>query len=250
MFNVIIKNGTVIDGTGNPRYRADVGIKNGKIADIGDLSNELTEESIDARGQLVVPGFIDVNNHSDTYWRIFATPTLDSLVRQGITTIIGGNCGSSLAPLVNKDIIQSIQKWVDVSNFSLNWLRMGEFLDEVERKQLSVNFGTLVGHGTLRRGITHDENRLLNEVELESAKKMLKDALREGALGMSSGLIYTHARSATREELIQLAEVVSKNDGVYATHVRGESRGLTSSIEEAIEVAKQSGVKLHISHLK
>lgn len=250
MYDIIIKNGTIIDGTGRPMFAGDVGIKEGKIKEIGDLKNEAGLNVIDARGLYVVPGFIDVNNHSDTYWRIFANPELPSLVYQGITTIIGGNCGSSLAPLVNKDIIQSIQKWADIKTINLNWLTMKEFLDEVERKKLSVNFATLVGHSTLRRGMIGDEVRNLSTQELNMMKKMLRDALKEGALGLSTGLVYTHAKIASEKEIAELAEVVARYGGVYTTHIRGEAGELLEAVEEAIKTASASEAKLQISHLK
>ncbi len=140
------------------------------------------------RENIVAPGFIDVTNHSDTFWRVFLNPDLESLIYQGITTIVGGNCGSSLAPLVSHDIIKSIQKWADIRSVNLNWLKMGEFLGEVENRKLSVNFATLVGHGTLRRGLIGDEIRDFTPSELRAMKEMLKEAMKEGALGLSTGL--------------------------------------------------------------
>ncbi len=231
-------------------FAGDVGIKEGKIKEIGDLKNEAGLNVVDAQGLYVTPGFIDVNNHSDTYWRIFADPELPSLIYQGITTIIGGNCGSSLAPLVNKDIIQSIQKWADIKMINLNWLTMNEFLGEVERKKLSVNFATLVGHGTLRRGLISDKVRGLTSVEMKTMKKMLENAMKEGAFGLSTGLVYTHAKIASEEEIMELAEIVKNYGGVYATHIRGESHELIEAVEEAIKITQRTGVKLEISHLK
>lgn len=250
MYNIIIKNGTVVDGTGAPQFRADVGVKDDKIDAIGDLSNEEAEFQIDAEGKIVTPGFIDINNHSDSYWRLFLNPDLESLVYQGITTIIGGNCGSSLAPLANPDIIRSVQKWVDISRFNINWLSVKEFFAEMEKRQISVNFGMLVGHGTIRRGIIGDEVRNLTHNELEIAKRMLGKALDEGALGMSTGLIYTHAKLANHEELEALAQEVGKRAKIYATHVRGESSELSGAIEEAVNLVNRIPVKIQISHLK
>lgn len=250
MYDIIIRNGKIIDGTGKPMFSADVAIRENEIAEIGDLNNELADIEIDARGKYVTPGFIDVNNHSDTYWRIFLTPSLESLLLQGITTIIGGNCGSSLAPLANHDMIQSIQKWSDTSKINLNWLRMGEFLEEMGRKKLPVNFGTLVGHSTLRRGLVGDEVRNLEPGELRSLKKMLEQALKEGAMGLSSGLVYMHAKLATKEEIEEVARIVQKYGGVYATHIRDESLELIKSVKEALRIAEKTGVKLQISHLK
>ncbi|GBE16901.1 D-aminoacylase [bacterium BMS3Abin15] len=250
MYDIIIKNGTIIDGTGKPMFSGDVGIKEGEIKEIGDLHSEQADKIIDATGQYVTPGFVDINNHSDTYWRIFLDPDLPSLIYQGITTIVGGNCGSSLAPLVSHDNIHSIQKWADIKQVNLNWLRMEEFLNEVERKKLSVNFATLVGHSTLRRGLIRDEVRGLNSHEMKTMKKMLTQAMKEGAIGLSTGLVYTHAKLAPEKEIAEIAKVVKKYDGVYTTHIRGESHDLIPAVEEAIKTAQASGVKLQISHLK
>lgn len=250
MYDIIIKNGTIIDGTGKPMFLGDVGIKEGEIRAVGNLQHEHADKIIDAKGKYVTPGFVDINNHSDVYWRIFANPELPSLIYQGITTIIGGNCGSSLAPLVNHDIIKSIQKWANIQNININWLRMSEFLREIERLRLAVNFGTLVGHSTLRRGLIRDEVRSLKDSEIKVMKKMLKDALKEGALGLSTGLVYTHAKLASEKEIAEIADTVAEYDGVYTTHIRGESEELLLSVEEAIRTAQKSKVKLEISHLK
>lgn len=250
MYDIIIKNGTIIDGTGKKMFASDIGIKEEKIKEIGDLRNEKAEKTIDASGQYVSPGFIDVNNHSDTYWRIFLDPDLESLIYQGITTIVGGNCGSSLAPLVNEKIIQTIQKWADIRQINLNWLSMKEFLKEVDKRKISVNFATLVGHATLRRGILGDDARNLTEGELKLMERMLEKSMKEGAIGFSTGLVYTHAKLASKEEIIRMAKIVKKYDGVYATHIRGESEELLQAVEEAVDVARKSGVNLQISHLK
>lgn len=250
MLDVLIKNGTIIDGTGSPMFKGDVGIKEGIITSIGNLQNEAASSIIDATNRYVSPGFIDVNNHSDTYWRIFNDPLLESMVYQGVTTIIGGNCGSSLAPLTNHEVISSIQKWADISKINFNWLKMKEFLDEVEKKQLSVNFGSLVGHGTLRRGLIGDEVRDISPQEMEVMKKMLVSAMKEGALGLSTGLVYSHAKLASSREIAELAEIVKKYNGVYTTHIRGESHELIRAVEEAIRISQNSGARLQISHLK
>jgi len=250
MYDVIIKNGTIIDGTGGEMYKADIGIKEDKIVKIGDLRNEKWEVEIDATDKLVCPGFIDVNNHSDTYWQIFANPNLESLVYQGITTIVGGNCGSSLAPLADAGTIASIQKWSNIREATFNWLTLKEFFKVLEKKKLSVNFATLVGHGTLRRGILKEQVENPNSKELAFMDKMLKKSLKEGALGMSTGLIYTHARSASTEELIELAKIIKKYKGVYVTHIRNEEEKFIEAVKEVIEIAKEAKVKTHISHLK
>jgi N-acyl-D-amino-acid deacylase len=250
MYDIIIKNGTLIDGSGKSMYRADIGIKEDRIIKIGDLHNEKSENEIDATERLVCPGFVDVNNHSDTYWKIFTDPSLESLVHQGITTIIGGNCGSSLAPLLGAKAISSVQKWANISQVNIDWLTMKEFLDVVSKSKLSVNFATLVGQATLRRSVLGDDMRHLKAKEADFLASKLATAMKEGALGMSSGLIYSHARSTTEDELIRLAQTIEKYHGVYVTHMRNESSDFIAATLEAIEIARKSKVKLHISHLK
>lgn len=250
MFDVIIKNGVIIDGTGNSMQRGDIGIKEGVIAEIGDLHNEKADKIINAKDRYVTPGFIDVNNHSDTRWRIFSNPRLESLIHQGITTIIGGNCGSSLAPLHNSEMIKSIRKWFDINNINVNWVTVADFLEEVKKAELSVNFGTMVGHGTLRRGIIGDATRDLNENELIAMEDMAKKAMKDGAFGISTGLIYSHAKLAPESEIERLNKIVDKFGGIYATHIRDEADNVLESINEAIFTAKNSNKNIHISHLK
>jgi len=250
MFDIIIKNANIIDGTGKPAYRGDIGIKEDEIRKIGKLDDEHANVEIDAEGKMICPGFIDVNNHSDTYWRIFLGPHLESLIYQGITTIIGGNCGTSLAPLATPNTIDAIQKWVDIKKINISWLKVKEFLTVLEEKRIAPNFATLVGHATLRRGIIGDAVRSMLPKEIEAMEKALKRAMKEGALGMSTGLIYSHARLAPYDELLALAKIVKKYNGVYATHIRSEQESIVEAVEEALRIARESGVKLQISHLK
>ena len=250
MYDIIIKDGNVIDGTGKPMFLADVGIKGDKIAKIGELHDDRGEIEIDAREKIVCPGFIDVNNHSDTFWQIFLNPDLESLLYQGITTIVGGNCGSSLAPLARAETIKAIQKWIDLRTVNFNWLSLNEFFKFLGGGKLSVNFATLIGHETLRRGVLEDELRSPNPKEIKYIIRSFARSMKDGALGMSTGLIYTHARLAPMSELINLARIVKKYDGVYATHTRDEGNELIDSIEESVKISRETKVKLHISHLK
>lgn len=250
MFDVLIKNGVIIDGTGEPMYRADIGINEEKISKIGQLQNERGKMEIDASGLLVCPGFVDVNNHSDTYWQIFLDPDLESLVYQGITTIIGGNCGSSLAPLINEKSIQSIQKWVNIGKISFSWLKLDELLTFIENKELSVNFGTLIGYGTLRRGLIRDQAENLDSKERKVIENLFMASMKEGAFGLSAGLVYVHTRLAKFQDLLDMAAIVKKYDGIFVLHLRNEREKLIESIQEVIDIAKESGAKVHISHLK
>jgi len=250
MFDILIRNGTIIDGTGKAGVKGSVGVKKGKIAKIGNLAWSRGRVEIDADGKIIAPGFIDIHNHSDSYWRIFLEPQLASLVYQGVTTIIGGNCGASIAPLTSGKVIESVQKWADISEVNVNWLSMAEFREELSRRKLGLNFGTLVGHGTLRRGIIGDEMRRLTENELELFKNNLEHALEAGALGFSAGLAYSHERDAKWDELEAILEVVEQHDKIFSLHLRDEGKNIISAIEEAVDLAKHSGVSLEISHLK
>ncbi|MEI7749656.1 MAG: D-aminoacylase [Candidatus Moraniibacteriota bacterium] len=250
MYDLLIKNGTVIDGSGTPMFRADIAVKEGRIVSMGSLKGETAERIIDADGYYVTPGFIDVNNHSDTYWEIFRNPGLHGMLLQGVTTIIGGNSGASLAPLIEPESLRAIQKWTDVDSVSFNWLSMKEFLGEMERRPLSVNFATLVGHGTIRRGVLRNPTKKPSEGDLSAMKLLLRRALDEGAIGLSTGLKYTHARLAEDKEIAELLALVAKRKGVYATYLRDEGEDLLRAAEEAVVSAKVAGVPLHISHLK
>jgi N-acyl-D-amino-acid deacylase len=175
---------------------------------------------------------------------------LESLLHQGITTIIGGNSGSSLAPIYSEDMLQSMRKWVDTSNVNVNWQNVGGFLDVLEKHGLSVNFGMFVGYGTLRRGLIGDENRELTDTEQISIEKHVTESLKQGALGVSTGLIYSHERNIKSVELTKLAKLVAKNKSIYVAHLRNENEELLQSIDEVLEIQKNSNVQMHISHLK
>ncbi len=250
MYDIIIKNGRVIDGTGKPAFNADLAIHKGTIAEIGDLGKAHGEKIIDALGHCVAPGFIDITNHSDVTAAMFRSPMLESMVRQGVTTVIGGNCGVSLAPLVTPDVIHSVRKWTDTSSISVNWLSMAEYLAEVARLKLAINFGTLVGHGTLRRGVAHEEERPLSLEEIASLKMLLKSALREGAFGLSTNLSASHEAAATPDEITEIVKAMQAEGGVYKTHLRNEGASLISGVNEALQVAHGAKVPVAISHLK
>lgn len=250
MFDILIKNGTVVDGTGKKGFAADVAVSKNKIEKIGKISWSKGRTEIDAKGKIVAPGFIDIHNHSDGYWQIFLEPQLPSLLFQGITTIIGGNCGASIAPLADIKIIESIQKWTDLKKVNVDWLTMSEFSEKMKMKSLSLNFGTLIGHGTLRRGIIHDEMRRLDRNEFEEMKKTLEKSLTEGALGFSAGLAYSHEKKATWDELVEFSGIVKSSGRVFSVHLRDEAGGIIAALEEAIDLAKQTGVSLEVSHLK
>ena len=247
--DILIKNGIVVDGVGTPAYHADIAIKNGKIERIGFLGEPSAKTTIDATGLFVAPGFIDINNASDRYWTLFSHPNSESLLHQGITTIIGGNCGSSLAPLTTGNIILSIQKWADVRKINVNWSTLKDFFEELKRKKPMLNFGTLVGHATLRRSVVGDKFSELTGKELAQVTHLLTNALAEGALGFSTGLVYSHAKAASANEITSLVSAVGPRK-MYSTHLRNEEDKLYESVLEAIDAAKKTKVGVEISHFK
>jgi len=232
MFDLIIKNGMIIDGTGSPALRADVAVKDGKIVRV---ARGLTgaERVIDASGLTVTPGFIDSHSHSDA--SILDNPNQGEKIEQGITTSIGGQCGSSPAPSVRKD--GSLRT-------------MSAFLDEAVKTPQASNIAVLTGHGALRRAVMGMENRAPTADELEQMKALLRDALEHGSLGISFGLIYPPSSYAQTDELIALAKVAGEYHAIVAAHIRNESETLAKAAAEFITVLRESGTRGVLSHHK
>ncbi len=249
MYDILIRNGLIIDGTGEPGRRGDIGVRGDRIYSLGDLSNEKAKREIDAAGLVVAPGFIDVQNHSDGYGALFENPALESMIRQGITTALVGHCGSSLAPLLSGSLA-SIQKWASIEGININWSSMAEFLRWLDTRHLGVNIATLIGHATLRRDFVGDESRALNAREKGQIERLYRRSLREGGWGLSIGLEYVHGRASGEQELIDLLKLTSETSGVVSFHLRDEGEGVASSVQEAIYLARKSGVRIKISHFK
>ncbi|PIR69828.1 MAG: hypothetical protein COU47_00100 [Candidatus Niyogibacteria bacterium CG10_big_fil_rev_8_21_14_0_10_46_36] len=237
-YSIIIRNGRVIDGKRSAPKQADVGIKDGKIMAVGDLSVETGEKEIDARDRYVVPGFIDITSHSDTYWTLFNYPLQESLLWQGVTTIIGGNCGASLAPLVSGQEIEAIQKWTDTTTININWQSVEELFDELDRHRFGVNVGTLIGFGTIRRGVVKNINAPASTGEIEKMKFLLQNAIKAGAFGLSTSLGRSHEQLASKEELMALSEVTAEAGGIVKYHLRNEGEGILPALSEAIAIAR------------
>lgn len=249
-YDILIKSGSVLDGTGSSPILSDIGIKGDKISDIGSLTNASADVTINASGKYVTPGFIDITNHSDTHLTLFKYPGLESLLTQGVTTIIGGNCGASLAPLGSKEAINSIRKWADPSQINIDWATVEEFLQKVDGMRPAMNFGTLVGYGTLRRGVIGDEARLLNLEEREKVKLLLRDGMNQGAFGLSLGLSYGHERVSTTEEIIEIARILENIGGIIKLHLRSEGKEILASVNEAVRIGRETNAPIQISHLK
>lgn len=247
--NYLIKGGFVIDGAGSNSVpvKADVAIKDGHISEIGELSTVGADRIVDAEGLYVCPGFIDVHAHSD--FVVLADGRAEGKICQGITTEINGNCGMSAAPLIGPALEQR-EKELDDLNIKERWNTFPEYFALLQKRSLALNFLTLAGHGNIRASAAGYSDRALSEGEMSTARTLLRDALTAGARGLSTGLIYPPGVFAGTPEIIDLAREAVKLNGIYTTHMRSEGDNLLESIEEAVRIADESGIHVHLSHLK
>ncbi|UCH58147.1 MAG: D-aminoacylase [Candidatus Bathyarchaeota archaeon] len=252
VYDLIIRDGRIIDGAGNPWYKGNVAVSRGRIEAIGKLDGAEAKMIIDARGLVVAPGFIDAHSHSDSSTLIYRQ--MESTVMQGITTVVAGQCGSSIAP-VNPDLVEEMEKrWADwlppEIEFKITWTTFDEYLNEGEKDGLGANIAHLVGHGAVRIASMGYEAREPTQSELEHMRELVREAMEAGAYGLSSGLIYPPGIFAETNELIELAKVAAKYGGVYDSHIRDEGLNLLRSVEEAITIGEKAGLPVQISHHK
>ncbi len=223
-FDLLIAGGTVVDGTGTPGYQADVGIREDRIAAIGDLSQAVAAETIAATGLVVSPGFIDPHNHAnnEASGGILNIPRAENQVRQGVTTLIAGNCGGCTWPVA-------------------------EHFDAVERAPIRQNYAMLLGMGTLRNLAVEDGSRLANRDEIAHMQRLVDQGMDEGAIGMSTGYFPAHV---TTDEIVEVTKAVARNGGVYSSHIRSEGDGLLGSIEEIVDIGFRCELPVQVSHIK
>lgn len=251
MYDILIKNGTVIDGTGKAGFQSDVAISQGTIKAIAPgLNEKRANYVIDAKDKFITPGFIDIQNHSDSYWTLFDQPEQRSLLAQGITTAVIGNCGSSLAPLSNTESLKTIQKWHNLTGINVNWSTFEELLQVLAVNKMGVNVASLVGHATLRRSLLNDQARQATKDEIKIMEKMLVQALDQGGMGMSMGLVYSHEVDSTMEELLKLTQHLKKDSKYLSVHLRSEGSSILDAIDEVIDLGSRCQVPVKISHLK
>ena len=250
MYSLIIKNATVYDGTGKPGEALDIAVENDKIVNVDKRLEQGALEVIDAQNLALAPGFIDLQNHSDSYWQIFDNPNFESLITQGYTTILVGNCGASLAPLISEQSMLALQKWHSLEGSNINWSSFKEFLSQLSRKSFGCNLGSLIGYETIRRGVVGDQIRSLEKNELRAVIKILEESLDAGAFGLSSGLSYSHEIIISELELFELAKIIKKHDRLFSIHLRSEGSEVLEATEEALDIARTTEVNLKISHLK
>jgi N-acyl-D-amino-acid deacylase len=247
MLDILIRNGWIADGTGNPTYPTNVAIEGDRIVDVGRLEGAEAARTIDATGKIVCPGFIDTHSHSDR--TLLPNPEAQSTIRQGITTEIVGNCGGSIAPLTDEtrpDAEAGLRRLGYEG--PVEWSTTAEFFEQVERTKLSCNSGWLVGHNTVRfaAGLIGAE---YTEDQMRIMQGHVREAMEAGALGMSTGLEFEPGRRATTEEVVQLAQVVGEFDGYYASHIRNRAKFVQSAIEEFMDIVRRSNTRGQVSHL-
>jgi len=244
-FDLIIRNGDLIDGTGSPRNTTDLGVRNGEIAAIGDLSRSRGQTEIDASGLAVSPGFIDTHTHDD--WFLFETPDMLPKVTQGVTTIIAGNCGISLFPLVTDDIPPAP---LDIMRGGYRFESVTAYRESFAANPAAVNVAVLVGQSTLRAKHLRKLDTPATDEEIERMRQDVEAALREGAIGVSTGTFYPPSTAASEEEITRMCEPMQRLGGVLVSHIRDESDKVHESIDETARIGKALGVSTVISHHK
>jgi N-acyl-D-amino-acid deacylase len=245
-FDIIITGGHIIDGTGSPWYSGDVGIRGGKVVAIGNLSTASRKRTIDAAGKVVAPGFIDMLGQSEM--TILVDPRLPSKIFQGITSEITGE-GSSAAPL-NDAIIQSDRSGYDHLKINPDWRTLRQYFARIEKQGMGINLASYVGATQIRRVVLGDDDKQPNPDQLEQMKSLVRDAMKDGAVGVSTSLEYAPAPYAKTDELIALASEAGKSGGIYATHMRNESDSVLEAIDEALRIGREAHVPVEIWHIK
>ena len=251
-YDTIIKGGRIVDGSGNPWYKGDIAVSGDKIASITRFIEPEAERVIDATGLVVAPGFIDAHSHADSSTLFYRD--MESVVAQGITTVVAGQCGSSIAP-VNPELREEMEKmwagWLPPEvDFGITWTTFEEYLREEEKDGLGANVAHLVGHGAVRVASMGFEARAPTAGELEAMRGHVAEAMEAGAYGLSTGLIYPPGIFAETPEIVELARVAAMYGGVYDTHIRGEGKTLMESLCEAITIGKAADIPVQISHHK
>ena len=245
-FDVVITNGHIIDGTGSPWYAGDIGIRNGLIAAIGRLAGANVKQTIDAHGMVVAPGFIDMLGQSEL--TILVNPHLPSKIFQGITTEFTGE-GASIAPL-NDRIIAADKLQYQHYGITPDWRDLAGYFTRLEKQGMGINLGTYVGATQLRRMIIGDDNRAPSPAELDQMKALVRTAMQQGAVGVSTSLQYAPAPYAKTDELIALASEAARFGGIYATHMRNEGDYILDAIDEAVRIGREARIPVEIWHIK
>ena len=245
-YDIIIRNGQVIDGSGRPGYKADIALKNDRIARIGNLSGAKARREIDARGQVVAPGFIDMLGQSEQY--VLIDPRAMSKVMMGVTTEITGE-GESIAP-VNDRTLKEQEDFNRRYNLTVDWRTLDQYFKRLDQQGAGVNLGTFVGATQVREYVIGYDNRPPTAAELGQMKQLVADAMKDGALGISTSLQYVPARFAKTDEIVELAKVAHQFGGIYISHQRSEANAIDDSMKEVFEIARRANIPAEIWHFK
>lgn len=247
--DLVIANGRIVDGCGNPWYYGDVAVRGDRIAAIGAPGALRGRAVVDAGGRYVAPGFVDPHTHSDI--SILQHPRADSVVRQGVTTHVTGNCGMSPAPLSAAHRDEALHNWAhywDISGVAWDWTSFRQYLKALELAGGAINIAPLVGHGALRLAVMGLADRPATEKELARMERLLDAALRAGAHGLSTGLVYPPGCYVGTDELVRLCRVVGRYQAMYTTHIRGERETILEAVAEALAIGRECGVAVEVSH--
>ncbi len=255
MLNIKIMNGTVIDGTGAKAYRADIGIQDGRITVIGDLKDVAGEIVIDATGKIVAPGFIDMHTHSDI--SMLLDDTADSMLRNGVTTNLCGNCGEGIVPISkeHKDIMvkymrSSVIPGIYPEGYEYPWATFREYHDYIQRNPPLINMASLVPHGPVRMSVMGMGDGTADGKQLDHMRALVREGMEAGAFGLSTGLAYSPGDLVNQQELMEITKPLQAFGGIYTTHMRNQGDGTFASLEETKYIGQGAGVPVHISHLK
>jgi N-acyl-D-amino-acid deacylase len=249
-YDILIRNATVIDGTGAPRRQADIGIRGDRIARIGELAAARGELEIDLAGRVAAPGFIDAHTHDDRL--MLSDPAMAPKVSQGITTVVAGNCGISLAPMP-RTVPDPVTPPLNLLDDEGGWFKFrsfAEYVAQLKATPAATNCALLVGHTTLRVSTMDDLGKPATPPQIERMRELAREALAAGAVGISTGLFYEPAVAAPTEEVIEVCRPLKEFGGVYCTHMRDEADRITDSLEETFRIGREVGVPVVISHLK
>ncbi len=245
-YDLLILRGHIIDGSGSPWFEGSVAVKNGKIVDVGRLGNATARQVIDAAGLVVAPGFIDLHSHSD--FTLLVDGNAQSKIRQGVTTEILGE--SESAGPVQGPAVPEFDKDLEKLGLQRDWTTLGEYFARVQKQGTSVNIASYVGSGQVRMDVMGNVDRPPTAEEMEKMRELVDQAMRDGAIGVSSGLIYAPNMFGKTRELIELAKIAARYGGIYTSHIRGEAAHGVQAIEEAIQIGEKAGLPVHILHFK
>jgi len=254
MFDVLIRNGNIVDGSGAKAYTGDLAIEEGRIVAIGNLKDAQAKEEIDAKGRMVCPGFIDPHSHADiSLHKENAEELLMPLIKQGITTFVGGNCGMGLSPILEPGK-EAIFTYIEVfSSFDpekeFRWRSTAEYFDFLDKKGIPLNSAILIPHGLLRLHAVGMENRYATDDEIQKMARALESSMDAGGIGMSTGLQYYPGSQSDTRELVELGKILKKYDGIFTSHLRSYSNTLDKAIDEVATVAGENQIRAQISHL-